>query len=122
MPNERPVFAAMEADHNEKQQPGGNLQIVVGRATGRIQEKGSDKWGRYCWQALRGGRDEGVVFITAHRVCQDSPDKAGPHKAYTRDFLAMREEGVKRPNPRRRILADLVDLIKSTEVKGSGRY
>ena len=112
LPNARPVFAAMEADFDVRRQQGGNLQVVAGREARRLQEEGSDKKGRFCYQALRGKRDEGVVFITAYRVCQEASDNPGPDTTYMREFLALREKGVEKPNPRKQILKDLGALIR----------
>ena len=59
------VYSSAAAHHRQQYQPGGNLLSVTGAAAGRVKDSGSDEWGRHCWIALGGKRDEGVVFITA---------------------------------------------------------
>ncbi len=45
--------------------------------------------------------DEGVVVITVYRVCHEARGNSEPNTTYTREYLAMREEGIKKPNPRK---------------------
>ena len=75
-------------DHRIKYQPGGVLQTITGHVTGRVRHQGSDKYGRFAWHILQGSRDEGIVVITAYRVCQSS--NAGPNTAYTHQQSAIR--------------------------------
>lgn len=115
----RTVFtAAPSSDRTSTYQPGGNLLTINGRTTGRIVSTGSDRLGRFCWFALRGHRDEGVLVITAYRVCQQITDNPGPHTSFSQQFIALREQGVKNPNPRRQILTDLTSLIHSHRLRG----
>ena len=114
----RTTYAAMEADHDCERQQGGNLLTVNNATAGRFQDHGSDKWGRFCWQTYRGKRDEGIVVITAYRVCHEASDHPGPFTAYTQQYTAMREEGIASPNPRKQILADLLSLIDAKRLEG----
>ena len=52
--NERTVCSVVKATYDYNYQPGGNLLIVVGNGTGRAQEMGSDKYGRFFWKTMRG--------------------------------------------------------------------
>ena len=44
------------------------MMAIVGRQTGRVVKTGSGPWGRFAWTKLRGGRDEGILVISAYRV------------------------------------------------------
>ncbi|KAL7508344.1 hypothetical protein ACHAXN_007193 [Cyclotella atomus] len=48
---------------------------ATGRVTGRILKSGTDPWGRFTWILFRGNRDEGILFISAYRVCQKKEPK-----------------------------------------------
>ena len=110
--NSRTVYSsAPTPDRSLRYQPGGNLLTVNGRTTGRITGQGSDPLGRFCWYTFRGHRDEGVIVITAYRVCHDITDNPGPHTAFSQQYMALRAKGVKRPNPRLQIFTDLTSLI-----------
>ena len=101
-----------------KNQPGGNLLTLTGDGSGRAQKADGDKWGRFCWQSIRGARDEGIIVTMAYRVCQEARHNPGPYTAYTQQDTAMREQGVKKPNPRKQILTDLLELIRAKRPKG----
>jgi hypothetical protein len=92
-------------------QPGGVMQIVRGTAFGRITSNGTDKLGRYSWHCLAGSRDEGIVVITAYRVCQERSNNAGPKTAFMQQYTALLEQGITDPNPREQLLKDLSELI-----------
>jgi hypothetical protein len=51
-------------------QPGGVLMAIIGKTLGRKVQKYRDPMGRFVWVKLRGNRNEGVLLITAYRVCQ----------------------------------------------------
>ena len=110
--------AAPSHDRSSQYQPGGNLLTVNGRTTGRIMSHGLDWLGRFCWVALRGHRDEGVLLITAYRVCQKLTDNPGPHTAFSQQYMAFRDKGHLKPNPRKLILTDIASLIASHRLKG----
>lgn len=74
--------AAPAQSHDTTYQPGGNLMAINGRTTGRIYDYGADSMGRFCWYALRGKRDEGVLVIVAYRVCHKASDNPGPFTAF----------------------------------------
>ena len=99
-------------------QPGGNLLSINGHTTGRISGSGSDPWGRFCWYSLRGRRDEGVIVITAYRVCQEKHNNPGPLTAFQQQYTALRRNGVTNPNPRQQILMDICTLITEKRKEG----
>ena len=74
--------------------------------------------GRYCWYTLQGRRDEGVLVISAYRVCQEKCNAPGPLTAYRQQYAIMQAAGVKDPNPRRQILDDLCGLIQEKRAMG----
>ena len=71
--------------------------LQAGNGAGRAQDMGLYKWGKYCWQTIQEARDEGIVVITAYRVCQKARDNPGPFTSYTQQYTAMQEQGVKNP-------------------------
>ena len=110
--------AAKSHDHSAKYQPGGNLLTINGRTTGRVITHGSDSLGRFCWYTLRGHRDEGILIVTAYRVCQEATDNPGPHTAFSQQYMALRDSGLSHPNPRLQILMDLTALISHHRSQG----
>jgi hypothetical protein len=110
--------SAAPPDHNFTYLPGGNLLTINGQTTGRICEQGSDSLGRFCWTTLRGRRDEGILVITAYRVCHESHHNPGPFTAYQQQFTGLLKTGLLNPNPRRQILTDLLQLIRTHRVNG----
>lgn len=110
--------AAPSLAHDQTYQPGGNLLTINGRTTGRIYDSGTDSMGRFCWYALRGKRDEGVLIITAYRVCHKTGDDPGPFTAYQQQHTMMRAAGVANPNPRKQILKDIATLIQVKREEG----
>jgi hypothetical protein len=110
--------AAPTHDHDQKYLPGGNLLTINGPTMGRIYDHGSDKMGRFCWYALRGKRDEGVLVIVAYRVCHKASDNPGPFTAYRQQHTYLRSEGIANPNPRKQILQDITTLISSKREEG----
>ena len=111
-------YASMRAEYGTTYQPGGVMQTINGHTTGRITNFGVDKYGRYAWHALRGSRDEGVLVITAYRVCQETIGSAGPMTAFMQQYTAMVAEGKARPNPRQQIFIDLLALIQEKRAEG----
>lgn len=110
--------AAPAITHDQAYKPGGNLMTINGRTTGRIFDYGSDPMGRFCWYALRGKRDEGVLVIVAYRVCHNASDTPGPFTAYQQQHNIMRAAGVTNPNPRQQILTDIATLITTKRAEG----
>jgi len=77
------AFSSAPVAHDCKNQPGGNLLILTGDGVGRAQKTDGNKSGRFCWQTIRGARDEGIIVITPHRVCQEARHNPGPYTVYT---------------------------------------
>ena len=80
--------------------PGGTAMITKGGVSGRVQQRGADKLGRFSWMALRGRKETGIIAITVYRVCQNAGTKAGEDTAYMQQHTAMREAGISAPDPR----------------------
>ena len=55
--NSKASYSSAPAAHDCKTLPGGNLLTLVGNGAGRAQKAVGDKWGRFCWQTIRGSRD-----------------------------------------------------------------
>ena len=114
----RTIFTSSPPTSNGRYQPGGNLLTITGKTTGRITDSGSDPWGRFCWYCLQGRQDEGVIVITAYRVCQHKHTNTGPHTAHRQQYILMRLDGETDPDPRQRLLTDLELLIRTHREKG----
>ncbi len=110
--------SATPPDHTFTHLPGGNLLTINGPTTGRIQNSGSDPLGRFCWTTLRGRRDEGVLIITAYRVCHEASHNPGVFTAYQQQYTGLRKAGHSNPNPRRQILSDMISLIRTNRDLG----
>ena len=115
----RTLYTASPAhEHDQTYLPGGNVLTINGPTTGRIYDRGTDKMGRFCWYALRGKRDEGVLIIVAYRVCHKSSDNPGPFTAYQQQHSSLRKDGIANPNPRKQILQDITALISMKRAEG----
>ena len=113
------IYTAAPSQHHAVQyQPGGNLLTANGEVTARIDGRGSDSLGRFCWYTFAGKRDEGVIVVVAYRVCQEKTNAPGPHTAYQQQYIAMRDAGIRDPNPRRQILKDIQALIQEKRSNG----
>ena len=71
-----------------------------GKIEGRITRRVPDSLGRYTYMSLT-ENDTGILVITVYRVCQNKGTKTGPDTAYMQQHVAMRETGVKNPDPRK---------------------
>ena len=110
--------AAPPQNHLVQYQPGGNLLTANGEVTARIDGRGTDTMGRFCWYTFAGKRDEGILVIVAYRVCQEKANEPGPLTAFQQQYISMRDAGVRDPNPRRQILTDLQTLIQEKRTLG----
>ncbi len=110
--------SATPPDHTFKYLPGGNLLTLNGTITGRIVQSGLDSLGRFCWYTLRGRRDEGILVVTAYRVCQEASHRPGVFTAFQQQVTGLRELGHIYPNPRQQILTDILSLIREKRLGG----
>jgi len=110
--------SAPAPNHTFSYLPGGNLLTLNGRITGRISSSGTDSLGCSCWYTLRGNRDEGILLVVAYRVCHEASHYPGAFTAYQQQYTGLRAQGIRNPNPRRRILEDLTTLITSQRELG----
>ena len=89
--NSKSALSSASAAHDCKNQPGGNILTLTGDGACRAQKANGDKWGKFCWQTIRGARDEVIIVITAYQVCQEARHNPGPYLAYTQQYTVMRE-------------------------------
>ena len=111
-------YTSMPTQRDTTYQPGGNLLTINGRTAGRIAGRGSDALGRFCWLTLREKHDEGVIVITAYRVCHEKHDNPGPYTAFQQQYLALRSKGIVNPNPQRQVLEDIRTLVETARADG----
>jgi hypothetical protein len=98
--------------------PGGVATVARGKVCGRVQQRGSDKWGRFTWTALRGRKDTGVIMVNGYRVCQKAGTEAGEDTAYMRQWVEMREAEIKNPDPRSATLEAISEVLEEWGQKG----
>ena len=104
----RYVTSSMRTE-KEGYQPGGTLMMALGVHCGRVYKRGSDKYGRFTWMALHGKNNTGIIVVTAYRSCRS----AGENTSYVRQWHALRNEGVKDPDPRQSILDAISTVLRS---------
>ena len=112
------VYSSFPSDPRQQYQPGGTLMVARNPLAGRLHSTVSDKWGRFCCMNFQGRRDEGIAVYSGYRVCQNAPHNLGPNTSYTNQYVAMREEGVERPNPRKQFFLDLCKEVNVSREKG----
>ena len=95
------------------------MLAIVGKQTGRMMKTGTYPWGRFAWTEMRGERDEGILVISAYRVCQTKGTTAVPNTAYSQQINQMIIEGDTDLNSRTRILHNLGDLITKKRAEES---
>lgn len=103
---------------DEGYMPGGTAMVLNGKPCGRMHNKGSDRLGRFTWMALRGRNGIGVIAITVYRVCQKAGSNVGEDTAYMQQYVAMREAGIKKPDPKNMVLDDISDVLLEWGQKG----
>ena len=89
---------------------------MAGNSAGRFFTSGGDRMGRFCWYTVQGNWDEGIIVITAYRVCDES--SPGPLTAYREQHRTLRNEEIRKPNARKDILSALTDFIESKRQEG----
>jgi hypothetical protein len=109
-----PLWRYDEADY----QAGGTALLTHTTTVGRIEGRGSDPAGRFCWMLIRGGRDKGLAIFSMYRTPHTEYDDPGPFTAYTAQYEILRAHGVKKPNPRQQTLDDVAKLIDEMREKG----
>jgi hypothetical protein len=107
------IYSSTPSDHQCKYQHGGNLLSITGDCISRTTQIGNNKLGRFSWAPMRGKCNEGILKISAYRVCQDTNSRAGAFAVYQQQYTLLREAGHARPNPRQQILTDIQALIDS---------
>ena len=114
----RAIYSSAPTDYNSTYQPGESLWFIAGNSAGGALISGSERMGRFCWYTVQGKRDKGILFITAYRVCQEAANTPGLHTAFRQQYMALRQEGISKPNPRKHILTELNELIRKKRLEG----
>jgi hypothetical protein len=99
-------------------QPGGIAQIVLRQITGRVVARGRDELGRYAWQEILLDGTQKLLMITAYRVPQDSINGCGYETSAMQQWRKLRAQGIANPQPRQRILDDLLKFASPYEKDG----
>jgi hypothetical protein len=114
----RTGYTSSPTDRTNTYQPGGNLLSITRDNMGQINSTGKDLMGRFAWTTIRGKQDKGILIIVAYRVCQDHNTRIGAFTAYQQQYMALRAQGHKQPNPRQQILIDQAELMTTKQQEG----
>jgi hypothetical protein len=98
-------------------QPGGTLTGVVGKWTGRVNNRIQDLSGMGRWSGIRmrGNNDTFTSIITVYRPNKDT---TGIITCYQQQWRLMRNNGVAKPEPRQQLLNDLSTELKRIQTSG----
>ena len=88
--------------------------MAIGVHCGRVYKRGSDKYGRFTWMALRGKDNTGIIVVTAYRPCRT----LGENTSYIRQWQAFRNAGVSDPDPRQSVLDAISEVLIDWGNKG----
>ena len=93
--------------------PGGTGLIAQGAITGRIQQQGSDKYGRWSFYTMRGSDDTYVTIFQIYQVSKNTTRRPGI-TAYQQQEIAFRSENRKDVRPRHNFCNNLICSIRKT--------
>ena len=105
---------------NESFQSGGNLSLVTGNLTSRVDNTLSDHTGLGRWHGvtISGKHGQKLTILTAYRVCAGSVKTATMGSAYYREHEYFSQQNYKSVNPRRLFLRDLQETITNLHDSG----
>ena len=90
---------------------GGTALILQGILSPRLQDRGSDKGGRWTWMELAGRDKQRLCIISAYRVNEFTTNTAGDNTAWRAQERYLIQQGRINPNPRKQMLEDLKKFI-----------
>ena len=102
-------------------QAGGNVSLVTGRLVSRVDGASlTDKTGLGRWSGctLSGQHGQKLTILTAYRVCSGSIRTAPMGSAFYREHEYFTTSGQQSPNPRRRFLQDISEVIINLQSAG----
>jgi len=100
--------------HQERYQPGGTLSIIGNRWTGGTRAyEDSGGMGRWSELHIQGRQNRKVIIITTYRVPHTNIANAGPNTSYYHQWHYLRRTGLLKPDPRKQLLLDLSEHIRS---------
>jgi hypothetical protein len=100
-------------------QPGGTATLVRGEWSGRTRAHCDPSgMGRWSEVEIMGKDNTSVRIITAYRVCTNSQKTPGTMSARYQQSEVMKNQGIKNPEPRAKVLEDLGARIN--ELKATG--
>ena len=62
---------------------------------------------------MRGKKGKMIRVISAYRVSQEYPDRAGETTSCKQQVRSLMKRGINKPNPKKRFLTDLTNMIKN---------
>ena len=101
--------------------PGGIMQLIRGKPTGRLMDHGVDKLGRMSWMTLRGKNDRKLCIMSCYRVVQTKgtvPINRESNTAHWQQVQQMIKDGKSKPDPRNQVLKDMTKLINEKKEEG----
>jgi len=99
---------------------GGTVTVATGRWTGRVFVSGKDPWGmgRFSYIGLRGRKQRTIIVITIYRVGRQTIKTAGPKTVFHQEWQILRESGTDEPDPRERLVDDMIAFVRSNQAEG----
>lgn len=95
--------------------PGGTLMLSTSSIVGRLSDHGTDKWGRWVYQTLKGRQGTLVTFITAYQVVDTHASQMGNLSAAAQQssLLASTDDPIQRP--RQAFIRDLIAFVTTLQ-------
>jgi len=99
-------------------QPGGVAQLTLKPIQPRVQEVGSDKLGRWTWQAIRLNGERLLIVMTAYRTCPEPSRTSAQTTAWHQQYRALKKQNIPNPDLRKQFYTDLTRFIRQQTNKG----
>jgi exonuclease III len=110
------VASTTSQKHKGRYLPGGTMTITTGSWTSLIENQIYDcaKMGRWTGAQYSLSDDKKLILISAYRVCQGSAVESASLSTYNQQFMMMKTNGVKEPDPRKQFVDDFIMQFKKT--------
>lgn len=113
------LTASVNDSSDTEHQWGGVMSVLKGRWTPGLNDKGSDKYGRWTWHTIRGKQGYKLTIVSTYR-CHRNITNSG--SVYNQEYRAMLRDGIENPNPRSQYFKDLSDFIGERHDEDRGKH
>ena len=102
----------------KRSRPGGNQVSIFGPLRSCIKEKNFDKIAG-TWSSITvHTKKQPLTIISSYRVSQSSIRHVGEKTVYSQEYMALQADGMPNPEPRKRCLQELNEVVQSNVAKG----